>query len=84
MCMQGQVAVESCPVNCIHWVMSEELAVLEFLARPQQKEAHGVFGGGWERPRDVFAAANNFTKRLQREEQQDMARQQRYNNGKKK
>uniref|UniRef100_A0A0E0E1X6 4Fe-4S ferredoxin-type domain-containing protein n=1 Tax=Oryza meridionalis TaxID=40149 RepID=A0A0E0E1X6_9ORYZ len=64
-----QVAVESCPVNCIHWVMSEELAVLEFLARPQQKEAHGVFGGGWERPRDVFAAANNFTKRLQREEQ---------------
>uniref|UniRef100_A0A0D3GGN4 J domain-containing protein n=1 Tax=Oryza barthii TaxID=65489 RepID=A0A0D3GGN4_9ORYZ len=76
-----QVAVESCPVNCIHWVMSEELAVLEFLARPQQKEAHGVFGGGWERPRDVFAAANNFTKRLQREEQQDMARQQRYNNG---
>ncbi|KAF0917364.1 hypothetical protein E2562_017822 [Oryza meyeriana var. granulata] len=76
---QIKVAVESCPVNCIHWVESKELPVLEFLARPQQKEAHGVFGGGWERPRDVFAAAKNFTRRLQRQEQQEMAWEQRYN-----
>uniref|UniRef100_J3ME48 J domain-containing protein n=2 Tax=Oryza brachyantha TaxID=4533 RepID=J3ME48_ORYBR len=76
---QIQVAVDSCPVNCIHWVGSQELAVLEFLARPQQKEAHGVFGGGWERPRDVFAAARNFTRRLERQEQQEMAPEQRYN-----
>lgn len=67
---QIQVAVESCPVNCIHWVERQELPVLEFLARPQPKEGHGVFGGGWERPRNVFAAAKNFAKRLEREKQE--------------
>ncbi|KAK3132387.1 hypothetical protein QOZ80_6AG0520630 [Eleusine coracana subsp. coracana] len=67
---QIQVAVESCPVNCIHWVESQELPVLEFLARPQPKEGHGVFGGGWERPRNLFAAAKNFAKKLEREEQE--------------
>jgi hypothetical protein len=77
---QRQVAVESCPVNCIHWVGSQELAVLEFLARPQPKEGHGVFGGGWERPRDVFAAAKNFAKKLEREEQEQSSRGT--NNGK--
>ncbi|RCV21600.1 hypothetical protein SETIT_4G151000v2 [Setaria italica] len=66
----GQLAVESCPVNCIHWVESQELPVLEFLSRPQPKEGHGIFGGGWERPRNVFAAAKNFAKRLEREEQE--------------
>ncbi|XP_004965401.1 chaperone protein dnaJ C76, chloroplastic isoform X1 [Setaria italica] len=67
---QIQLAVESCPVNCIHWVESQELPVLEFLSRPQPKEGHGIFGGGWERPRNVFAAAKNFAKRLEREEQE--------------
>ncbi|EER89785.1 hypothetical protein BDA96_10G187000 [Sorghum bicolor] len=67
---QIQLAVESCPVNCIHWVESHELPVLEFLSRPQPKEGHGIFGGGWERPRNVFAAAQNFAKRLEREEQE--------------
>ena len=71
---QIQVAVESCPVNCIHWVGSEELPVLEFMARPQRKEGHGVFGGGWERPKDVFAAARNFAKKLERQEQQESSR----------
>ncbi|OEL22166.1 hypothetical protein BAE44_0016815 [Dichanthelium oligosanthes] len=66
----GPLAVESCPVNCIHWVDSQELPVLEFLSRPQPKEGHGIFGGGWEQPRNVFAAAKNFAKRLQREEQE--------------
>ncbi|CAN6201579.1 unnamed protein product [Urochloa humidicola] len=67
---QIQLAVESCPVNCIHWVESQELPVLEFLSRPQPKEGHGIFGGGWEKPRNVFAAAKNFAKRLEREEQE--------------
>lgn len=64
-----EVAMESCPTNCIHWVESEDLPLLEFLARPQPKEAHGVFGGGWERPRDVFAAAKSFNKQLKRQEE---------------
>lgn len=65
---QIQVAVESCPVNCIHWVGSEQLPALEFMSRPQPKEGHGVFGGGWERPKDVFMAAKSFAKKLERQE----------------
>ncbi|OMO59232.1 hypothetical protein CCACVL1_24977 [Corchorus capsularis] len=58
------VSVESCPVNCIHWVDREELAVLEFLVQPQLKEGYGVFGGGWERPANVFMAAKTLSKQL--------------------
>lgn len=64
-----QVSIDSCPTNCIHWVDTEDLPLLEFLARPQLKEAHGVFGGGWERPRDVFTAAKSFKKQLERQEE---------------
>jgi hypothetical protein len=69
--VQGQLAVESCPVDCIHWVESHDLPVLEFLSRPQPKEGHGVFGGGWERPGNVFAAAKNFARRLEREKKRE-------------
>ncbi|KAK7339559.1 hypothetical protein VNO77_20233 [Canavalia gladiata] len=59
-----EVSVESCPVNCIHWVETEELPVLEFLIQPQPKDEYGVFGGGWERPANVFTAAESFSKQL--------------------
>ncbi|KAK9271565.1 hypothetical protein L1049_001926 [Liquidambar formosana] len=62
-----QVSVDSCPVNCIHWVDREELAVLEFLIRPKPKEGFGVFGGGWERPANVFMEAQSFTKQMKQE-----------------
>lgn len=68
--MKWQVSVDSCPVNCIHWVESEELPLLEFLIRPQPKEAHGIFGGGWERPADVFAAAKYLQKQLKQQQKQ--------------
>jgi hypothetical protein len=45
----------------------EELAVLEFLIQPQPKEAYGVFGGGWERPANVFMAAKSFSKQLKQQ-----------------
>ncbi|XP_020220021.1 chaperone protein dnaJ C76, chloroplastic [Cajanus cajan] len=61
-----EVSVESCPVNCIHWVEREELAVLEFLIQPQPKDGYGVFGGGWEKPANVFTAAKSFNKQLKR------------------
>ncbi|XP_022741907.1 uncharacterized protein LOC111293438 [Durio zibethinus] len=61
------VSVDSCPVNCIHWVDREELAVLEFLIQPQPKEGYGVFGGGWERPANVFVAAKAFNKQLKQQ-----------------
>jgi hypothetical protein len=56
-------------VNCIHWVGSKELPLLEFVVRPQPKEAFGVFGGGWERPPDVFAAARYLQKKLRHQEE---------------
>ncbi|EOY02473.1 hypothetical protein SCA6_017745 [Theobroma cacao] len=61
------VSVDSCPVNCIHWVDREELAVLEFLIQPQPKEGYGVYGGGWERPANVFVAAKAFSKQLKQQ-----------------
>ncbi|XP_025014119.2 chaperone protein dnaJ C76, chloroplastic isoform X1 [Ricinus communis] len=64
---QIQVSVDSCPVNCIHWVDTEELAVLEFLNQPKLKEGYGVFGQGWERPTNVFVAAKSFSKQLKQQ-----------------
>lgn len=54
-------------MNCIHWVDREELPVLEFLIQPQPKKGYGVFGGGWERPANVFMAAKAFNKQLQQQ-----------------
>ncbi|CAL2250558.1 unnamed protein product [Prunus armeniaca] len=62
-----EVSVDSCPVNCIHWVEKEELPVLEFLIQPQPKEGFGIFGGGWERPANVFMAAKSFNKQTHNE-----------------
>ncbi|KAL1352826.1 hypothetical protein HN51_016805 [Arachis hypogaea] len=62
-----EVSIESCPVNCIYWVKREELAVLEFLIQPQPKAGYGVFGGGWERPANIFTAAESFKKQLRRQ-----------------
>ncbi|XP_043724762.1 chaperone protein dnaJ C76, chloroplastic-like [Telopea speciosissima] len=65
---QIEVSIDSCPVNCIHWVDREELPVLEYLIRPQPKEAYGVFRGGWERPSNVFVAAKAFNKQLKQQD----------------
>ncbi|XP_024370268.1 chaperone protein dnaJ C76, chloroplastic [Physcomitrium patens] len=60
-----KVAIETCPVNCIHYVEREDLAVLEYLIRPQQKEGNGVYGGGWDRPKNVFMAARTFKRQME-------------------
>ena len=60
-----QQAIESCPVNCIHYVEREDLAVLEYLIRPQQKQGNGVYGGGWDRPKNVFMAARTFKRQME-------------------
>ncbi|CAI0455160.1 unnamed protein product [Linum tenue] len=59
-----EVSVDSCPVNCIHWIDSEDLGLLESLIRPKPKEGFGVFGQGWERPANVFKAAETFKKQV--------------------
>lgn len=58
-------AIDLCPVNCIHYVEREDLAVLEYLMRPQQKPGVGVYGGGWERPKNVFMAARTFKRQME-------------------
>ncbi|KAL4568350.1 hypothetical protein LXL04_023960 [Taraxacum kok-saghyz] len=60
-----EVAVESCPMDCIHWVEKEELAILEYFNIPRPKQGHGVFNQGWERPQNVFMAAKTFQKQQQ-------------------
>ncbi|KAL7140771.1 hypothetical protein ABFS83_08G009000 [Erythranthe nasuta] len=57
-----EISVDSCPVNCIHWVDKEDLAVLEHLIKPQPKVGYGIYGQGWERPANVFMAAKSFKK----------------------
>ncbi|KAK6155211.1 hypothetical protein DH2020_009459 [Rehmannia glutinosa] len=69
-----EVSVDSCPVNCIHWVDTEELAVLEYLIQPQPKSGYGIYGQGWERPANVFMAAKSFNKESKQQEEN----QQRY------
>lgn len=64
-CVLEQMAIESCPVNCIHYVEREDLPVLEYLIRPQPRASNGVFGGGWDRPTNVFMAARAFQWRMQ-------------------
>eukprot|EP00897_Mesotaenium_endlicherianum_P006116 jgi/Mesen1/5532/ME000279S04733 len=65
-----KVAIDACPVDCIHYVEREDLPSLEYLMRPRPRPSHGVHGGGWERLErgSVFEAARNFRARLKREE----------------
>ncbi|KAL0331944.1 UNVERIFIED_CONTAM: hypothetical protein Scaly_2095900 [Sesamum calycinum] len=62
-----ETSVDSCPVNCIHWVDTEELEVLEYLIQPQAKVGYGIYGQGWERPANVFMAAKSFNKQLKQQ-----------------
>lgn len=62
---QIKVALQACPVNCIHYVEREDLPILEYLMRPQPKASHGVYGGGWERPANIFMAARTFKRKIE-------------------
>lgn len=64
------MSVDSCPVNCIYWVDTEELAVLEHLSQPQEKHGHGIYAQGWERPANVFMAAKSFNKQLKQQKEE--------------
>lgn len=70
------MAIDACPVNCIHYVEREDLPVLEYLIQPQPRASNGVFGGGWDRPRNVFMAARAFQRRMKA--QAEAARQGRW------
>nr|GMC62086.1 high affinity nitrate transporter 2.7 [Ipomoea batatas] len=65
-----EMSVDSCPVNCIYWVDTEELAVLEHLSQPQEKHGQGIYEQGWERPANVFMAAKSFNKQLKQQKEE--------------
>ncbi|XP_073128485.1 chaperone protein dnaJ C76, chloroplastic-like isoform X2 [Henckelia pumila] len=69
-----EISVESCPVNCIHWVDTENLEVLEYLIQPQPRAGHGIFGQGWDRPANVFVAAKSFNKQQQQQQHKNQHR----------
>ncbi|KAK9064757.1 hypothetical protein SSX86_016139 [Deinandra increscens subsp. villosa] len=69
-----EVAVESCPLDCIHWVEREDLAVLEYLNTPRRKQGHGVFEQGWEKPENVFMAAKTWQKHLKQQQAESQKR----------
>lgn len=68
---QIKVALDSCPVNCIHYVEKDDLPFLEYLMRPQPKASNGVYGGGWERPTNIFMAARTFKRKFQADSRPD-------------
>ncbi|XP_002971106.2 chaperone protein dnaJ C76, chloroplastic [Selaginella moellendorffii] len=66
-----KVAIQTCPVNCIHWVERSDLSIYEYLIRPQPRPSNGVYGGGWERPSNIFMAAKAFKHQHHKSQQQD-------------
>eukprot|EP00271_Cylindrocystis_brebissonii_P005151 TRINITY_DN1709_c0_g1_i1.p1 TRINITY_DN1709_c0_g1~~TRINITY_DN1709_c0_g1_i1.p1 ORF type:complete len:570 (+),score=113.06 TRINITY_DN1709_c0_g1_i1:134-1843(+) len=67
-----KAATESCPVSCIHAVPREDLAALEFLMQPRQKEGRGALGGSWEMPArgNIFLAAQNLKRKIAQQEKE--------------
>ncbi|XP_002994240.2 chaperone protein dnaJ C76, chloroplastic [Selaginella moellendorffii] len=55
----SQIAIESCPVDCIHWVSAPQLALLEDEMRRVERVSVGVMlsGMGYQSA-DVFATAS--------------------------
>jgi hypothetical protein len=68
-CFQVQSALDSCPVNCIHYVEKDDVPILEYLMKGWERPGVGVFGGRWERPPNVFSAAKDFKKKLERQKE---------------
>lgn len=65
-----QCAIDSCPVDCIHWVHKDELPALEFVTQRMVKQSVGIMmgtgEGGGQRGTDPFAEAKAFLKQRER------------------
>lgn len=71
-------AVQSCPVNCIHWVDKDDLPALEYAMQYKVPRVNvGLMGGGAEPP-DVFAIAQEYLRQRQRaSEEREQRRKER-------
>merc|ERR1711904_670123 len=70
------MAIDVCPVDCIHWVTKEQLPVLEYTQQHILTERLGVammMAGQGDGTADVFQKSKEFLKFLtQREEKKEM------------
>jgi len=57
-----QIAIDTCPVDCIHWVPKEQLAPLEYVMQHVLRD-RAVFG---KSPGDVFAKTAKFIAAIQK------------------
>jgi len=57
-----QCAIDSCPVDCIHWVDRQQLPVLEFVMASVDRVSVGVMMAGQGAVTDPFAAAVSYSK----------------------
>lgn len=71
-----QDAIDSCPVDCIHWVRRQELPILEYVIQEgEASQRLGVAimnGNSGRRPPDPFDAAYRLSKRMEEEGDQWM------------
>jgi len=58
-----QTAIDSCPVDCIHWVDRQQLPLLEWVMKDLDRVNVGVMSAGQGNVADPFAAAASFAKR---------------------
>lgn len=60
----AQAAIQSCPVDCIHWTTQSQLASLEYMTRKKSARVNvgAMMGGAGGPVHDVFSAAERFVK----------------------
>jgi len=56
-----QTAIDSCPVDCIHWVPKRSLPVLEFVMQAARRVSVAAAKGGGVRSEDPFELGARFT-----------------------
>ena len=57
------IAIESCPVDCIHWVKQRNLPILEYAMQRCERQTVGVMNGGNVRVADPFDVANTMIRK---------------------
>lgn len=74
-----QSAIDSCPVNCIHWVQKQDLPALEYVMQNRVERVNvGVMMAGQGRVTDVFDATMSFMKERKRKEEAQLRAKRAY------
>eukprot|EP00879_Flechtneria_rotunda_P018618 GHRR01019537.1.p1 GENE.GHRR01019537.1~~GHRR01019537.1.p1 ORF type:complete len:351 (+),score=110.29 GHRR01019537.1:388-1440(+) len=74
-----QTAIDSCPVNCIHWVKKQDLPALEYVMQNRVERVNvGVMMSGQGLVADVFSATASFMKERRRKEEAQLRAKRAY------